>query len=375
MGNTNMDALFPEFWFASFDSLDIGKYSLQNRVSRDVENQLARSGDTVNVPITPDLQDADDWTPGSTIVATAIAQEVVPVVLNKSKRKTIGLTGSELSLSPYDLIQRYGTPLAKTILRSVNQAIYLELLKTRYVYDKRSAFSEDDVVDMKTTLSNNEVGDTGRSLVAGPDDIGAMLKLDAFQHANVSGDDGKAMESGLVQTKFGFGIFEENIIQKYTPADVAGIVGSAGALLGATTMPVSGFDDDTRPIREGDVFTVATETGTPLHSIKKVTYSSGDSVAFEFTPPLASAVSSGDGVTIIPSRSILGFHPGACAFAARAYAELPVGVKSAVFNHQGLPIRIVVWVDSGTLNVNVQYDILFGAKIINEKRVVRILRG
>ena len=71
MSNTNMSYLYPEFWAAGFDALDVGQYNLQNFVSRGVESKLANAGDTVNVPIAPDFGIASDWTPGSNIVPSA----------------------------------------------------------------------------------------------------------------------------------------------------------------------------------------------------------------------------------------------------------------------------------------------------------------
>ena len=41
MANNNMSYLYPEFWAAGFDALDVGSYNLQNFVSRDVESKLA----------------------------------------------------------------------------------------------------------------------------------------------------------------------------------------------------------------------------------------------------------------------------------------------------------------------------------------------
>lgn len=372
MANTNMDALYPEFWFASFDSLDIGIYNLQQMVSRDVEPLLAKAGDTVNVPLTPDMDEAEDWTPGDVITAQGITQETAPVVLNQSKKKTIGLTGKELSLAPYDLIETYGVPMAKSILKAVNNYLYQTLMPTRYFTDCRSSFDEDKVVDLKTALDKAEVGKANRRLVAGTDDIGAMLKLDAFQHVDKSGDQ-NAMVEGLVKRKFGFDIYENHIIDTYTPADLSGAVHTDGGLTGGTSLVVDGFNDDARPIRPGDIFTIATETGTPQHTVVSTTKSSGDTIGIVFTPPLAGAVSDGDAITVVPSRSILGFVPAAVAFAARTYAPLP-NVRTAVIRYLDLPIRIVVWVDSSTLNVNVQYDILYGAKMVNPKRVARLLR-
>jgi hypothetical protein len=375
MANTNMDVLIPEWWAQSFDALDIGEYNLQNFVSRKYEKQIGNIGDTVNVPITPDFGTADDWTPGGTITTSDIAQENVQVVLDQSKRKTFRLNDTDQSLAPYDLIETYGVPAAKTLLKAVNQTIYLELLKTQYMIDATSALDEDDVIDAKTKLDNNEVSTADRRLVGAPDDIGTMLKLTAFQDASASGST-DAIKNGQLGMKFGFEIFQNNIISKYTPSDVTGAVNNVGGYPATTTtMIVDAFADSTTKLRAGDVFTVAGETGTPYHAITSVSPSSGATTTINFTGGLVSSVADDAVITVTPTRSLVAFVPAACALAARAYKPiLPgTGARSSVIRWQGIPIRITTWLDGSTLEVKVQYDILYGAKLVREKRVTRIL--
>jgi len=373
MANTNTDALIPEFWFQAFDALDIGAYNLQNFISRDTEALLAKAGDTVNVPITPDLGDADNWVPGAAITATGVTQATVAVILDKSKKKTIGLTGKELSLPAYDLIEKYGVPMAKTILRTVNDDIYKELLLTNQVVDGTAGVDEDDVVDAKTMLDNAEVGKAGRILVASPDDIGTLLKKDAFQYANYSGDNGRAMNEGDLMRKFGFNIYENNIIEKYTPADLTGAINNGNIIVGSTVLTVDGFADSANPVRNGDVLSIESDTSGYYTVTDTDVDTDGNTVAITITPGLRVQTVNDKVITMKASRSMLAMVPGCAAFAARSYAALPVGVMSAVYNFLGLPIRIVVWVDSSTLNVNVQYDILYGVKMVNDERVCRIL--
>lgn len=67
------------------------------------------------------------------------------------------------------------------------------------------------------------------------------------------------------------------------------------------------------------------------------------------------------------------FHPSAVAFAARPYKEpeAGTGAKAAIGSYKGLPIRIVVkYTDE--LVLQVQFDILYGAKLIKGSRIVKI---
>lgn len=374
MSNSNMSYLYPEFWAAGFDALDVGQYNLQNFVSRGVESKLANAGDTVNVPISPDFGIASDWTPGSAITPSSVTQTQAQVILNKSKQIVKGFTDAELSMSAYDLVQNYATSMAKSIMQAVNKDLYLELLKTPYFVDATAAgISEDSIADAGTKLSENEVGLIDRRLVGSPGMIGALRKIDVFRDVDSNGTN-SIIRDGRITRQYGFDIYENNIISKYTPADVGGAVNNAdGYAAGATSVACDGFNDDANPIRVGDMFWFGAGD-TNWHTVTGTTQNSGDTVAISFTPALSDAILDNATITVVPTQSVLAFTPGALAFAARAYATAPKpGAMSSIVNVQGLPVRITSWTDSSTLNLNVAYDILYGMTMVNPKRVVRIL--
>lgn len=372
MANTNMSKLHPKFWAVSFDMLDVGIYNFQKFVSRKYENIISKAGVTVDVPLTPDLGEAEEYVMG-TVTPTTIDQENVLVTLNKPRRKTIALTDSELSLAPYKLLETYGVPLANAILRSVNTEIYKEILKAKY-FEVVSAPDEDDVVDMKTALSNRFIGAENRNLIMAPDELGTLLKLDAFQHANVSGDGGTAMTEGQLRRKFGFNFHENNTIETYTPADVTGAVNAVGNYAeGVTTMIVNGFDDDANPVRPGDIFKIAAEAGAPYHTVISTTTTTSDTTGITFYPGIAAGgVLHTAVITVTPSKSAIALVPAGCALAARPFAGIPegLGVKTAIIYYQEIPIRISIW--AANLVVYIQYDILFGVKKVLDERIQRL---
>lgn len=376
MANTNMDLLYPEFWATSFDMLDMGEYQLQNLVSRSVENQIANQGTKVNVPLTPDFT-AADWTPGNTITPTDISQEEIEVELDTSKSSVITLNGTELTKSGYDLISSYGVSMARAILASVNEEIYKEMIKSTSFIDATAGIDEDDVVDAGSTLSNSRVSRMDRKFVGSPDVIGALKKIDAFQKVNESGTS-DIMRDGIIMRRMGFDFFENNAISKYTPADLAGAINNvAGYAVGATTVAVDGFDDDATPIRPGDIITFDSDSTSTKHTVVSTTTTSSDTTGITFSPGLVETLADNDGVTVTATQSALAFASSGLAFAARVYATLPTntGVQQFVTNVQGLPVRISVWHD-GKLGVVVQYDILFGQKIVvpdSGNRIVRII--
>ena len=377
MSNTNIDYLFPEFWAAAFDEgNDLRGYNLQEFFSRNFESQLGEKGDTVNVPLVPSMT-AADWTPGDAITASGITQTVAQLILNKSKKTTINLTSKELSLSAYDLVKNYGVPMAEAILSAVNTEIYKEALKSSYfVNDPATALDEDKVVDAKTLLDNNKVGKAGRFAIFAPDDIGVLLKKDAFQYANYAGDMGAAMKEGELIRKFGFAIAENFVIADYTPADLTGAVNLSGGYAKgtATAIAVDGYNDDANPHRDGDIIKFSAGT---YHSILTPTFTSSDTTGYKALyngGGLRAAVANNEVITTTASRSALCGVPSALAVAARPYAQIPdgAGVRSFIANYRSLPVRISIWHD-GNLGINVQFDVLFGCKLVNEKRLVRII--
>lgn len=369
--NTNIDALYPEFWATAFDEMDKGQYNLQNQISRKYENQLGRNGDTVNVPVTPSFT-AGDWVPGNAISANSVTQETVPVILNKSKSVPFGLNGMEMSMTPYELIRDYGVPAAEAILAQLNLDVYQEMLASQYLIDATSGLTESKIIDAGAALSNRKIGNQGRVITASPDDIATLMKLSAFSQADITGRTDVVID-GLITKRYGFDFFENNAISKYTPTDLVGAVNNgAGYAAGATSMVVNGFNDDTNPIRKGDVFTVAGDS--VQHVVQTVTASSGDTIGLTFLPALGASVVDTAVITVVATKSLLAFVPSATALAARPYALLPEksGVMSMIVNYQGIPIRISVFHD-GKLGLTVQYDILYGVKNIDTRRIQRII--
>lgn len=371
MANTNTDLLYPEFWAAAFDDLDMGEYNFQNLVSRDVEPLIANFGTKVNVPLQPDM-DAEDWTPGDSISADGITQSEVEVSLNKSKKKTIGLNGTEMTKSAYDLIQTYGVPMAKSILTSVNTEIYKELLSSTNFLDATAGIDEDDVIDAAAQMSADDVALNGRVFIGSPQVLGALMKQDAFQYVDRTGSD-DVMRNGMIMRRMGFDFYGNNAISKYTPADLVGAINNgAGYSEGDTTIVVDGFDDDANPIRVGDIFSIA---GTATnYTVTGTVQTTSDTTSISFSPGLDEDKADGDVVTFIGSQSAIAMVPSGLAFAARAYAQLPAntGVSQSIVNVQGLPVRISVWHDTN-LGINVQYDVLFGASLVKSERVVRLI--
>lgn len=374
MSNTNMDKLYPEFWAMGWDAIDMGQYNLHNMVSKDASVEVQKAGTTVDVMLQPDLGDPETYD-GVTVTAKDIAQESVKITLDKGKQKTITLSSKELSLSPYDLIKNYAAPMAKSIISQISKDVYAELIGSKYFVDATAGLSESLLIDAGTALSNNDVDDMNRQLACSPAAYGALLKIAALSAADGTGDGGAARKDGQLLNRYGFAIGKDNGIKKYTPIDVAGAVNNSGTAYaaGATTIAVDGFNDDANPIRIGDMFKIADETGTPFHTVISTKTTSSDTTEITFYPALKDGAANDAVVTVTPTQSVIAFTPAACGLAMRAWAEIPegLGVQSSIINANGIPVRVSVW--QSDLNIKVQYATLYGVKRYRDERIVRLI--
>ena len=369
-----MDKLYPEFWAMGWDMIDMGEYNLHNMVSKDVSGEVKEKGESVNVMLQPDLGDADDYD-GATIVTSNIAQESVNVKLDHGKQKTISLTSKDLSKSAYDLLQNYAAPMAQSIIRSVSKDVYKQLIQSPYFVDATSGITEALLIDAGTKLSKNKVPRGSRKLACSPDAYGALLKLANLTAADGTGDGGVARQEGMLINRYGFQIGEDNGIEKYAPFDITGAVNNSGTAYaaGATTIVVDAFNDDANPVRPGDMFKIADETGTPFHTVISTAKTSDDTTSITFCPGIVDGAANDAVVTFTATQSAVAFAPSAVGLAMRPWAELPsdLGVRSMVFDANGVPVRISVWQES--LNVKVQYATLYGISTYRNSRIVRLV--
>lgn len=377
MSLSNVDVLKATLWASAFDQIDRGILNLQNQVSRDVEqNLVSQQGRTVAIPISPDSTDAAEWDGVSSVSDDSQAAATVNVTLEKIFVKKQTFSSSDISMHGYNLIQEMGVPLAEGLLTSVNKYLINKMLGTRNFIDGRSSFTEDSLTDARTKLTMNKASSSGRIAVMSPDDTGVLLKRDAFKFAQYAGSD-EAQRLGLLGMKSGMNLAENHAIQTYTPADVAGAINNgAGYGAGDTVITVDAFADAALPIKIGDMFTVAGETETPLHTVTARTKDeSNNTIGLSFYPALVSTVADDAVVTVIPTRSILCFTPNALAFAAKTLAELPKGsgADCAIVNVQGIPVRITTKV-TDNLGIFVQMDNLVGAELVRDSRIVKIVR-
>lgn len=125
------------------------------------------------------------------------------------------------------------------------------------------------------------------------------------------------------------------------PGNAGGLINNGGGYTtGATTITVDGF---TGAVANGDVFTIAGETGTPQHQVTAHSETLGNTTSITFTPALASSVADDAVITILPhdlnakigegnltydeKRTFKYFHDRGRLDTVREEEEVPVDVK------------------------------------------------
>lgn len=85
-------------------------------------------------------------------------------------------------------------------------------------------------------------------------------------------------------------------------ASLTGVTVSSGSTLGLQTLVLNSDNTDLVPV--GARFTIATETGTPIHTVtaRDNTAADASTLRVAITPAIASAVSDADAITFLPQR-------------------------------------------------------------------------
>jgi hypothetical protein len=182
---------------------------------------------------------------------------------------------------------------------------------------------------------------------------------------------------GTIGTKLGFDWYMDQNVVNYTAGTgwVTGFtVASAGAALGATTIPIVNATAS-GTVNVGDIFTLtAGGLGYVITAAAVVTSTIAATVSFY--PPLRSAVASGVAVTVVAGtyRANLAFHRDAFAWASRPLAGiqgLGNAMISAVDPVTGVALRLEL--SRQFKQTTFSYDVLGGANVIRRELGVKIL--
>jgi len=361
-------------------------------VNSDFGMEVAKSGDTINVPLTENMT-AQAVVPGVTAATPAnLVPGTVPVVLDKwYQNPPISMTDADLQkidgstgYLPEQLIEGI-----HCIASAINQDIMSYYYKVGMWWKNATSIFNDvtDATNPRALLNANRAPRDNRAGVLDFDAEAAALKLAAFSDTSQVAGEKSAKFDGEIGRKFGIlWVADDDIVSQ-----VQGAVG-AGALTvngnhaaGLTTVSIAKAAGANWAAKKGDLIHIAGEASSNhAYSIMAdVTITQGANTDVTISPALREAKASGDAITpsagtsAITYKNCLIFHRKSFAFANRPLTvsavdyELGNKLQTVIDPLTGLALRLelkrlhkmTVW----------EFDVLWGANCVRPDHCIRLI--
>lgn len=191
--------------------------------STDYSGDAAVKGKTIKVPIVGNLVAAPfagDYETGDGDA------DSIPVVLDEHDFKSVGITDTEFHDSSFVTAEKFGFQMGAAVAKLVVNNILATVTAANYgaagFTGIASTFTDDDVVDLRTALTNKLAGDP-RNLVLKPDYFGELLKDPSTKDASAFGGT-ESIRAGRLP---GYRGFREVIEATEIPGNGENLVGFA----------------------------------------------------------------------------------------------------------------------------------------------------
>ena len=230
-----IDNFVPEIWSAALLSALRDKlvYGQPGIINRDYEGEIEEAGDTVRINTIGDPTVAA-YTPWSTSLTYA--------QLSDSEQTLVVDQSDYFAFATEDIERRQALPgaveeatrnaafgMAATIDDYVADTLYAAVNATGNDLGAKTADISDDtaygiLVDLRTTLTRDNVPDAGRWVVVSPEFYAALLQDDRFIRADASGTT-SGLRNAFVGRAAGFDVLESNRTPDPTASTFAIIAG------------------------------------------------------------------------------------------------------------------------------------------------------
>ncbi len=233
------------------------------------------------------------------------------------------------------------------------------------------ATTVDASVDAMITLDRQLAPDQDLNLVFDHDAKGNALKLDAFNSAEKTGDEGAVKIEGEIGRKFGLNHFvDHDVVTHTTGAAGTPLVNGAGQ--SGDTLIVDGFT--TKP-NAGDVFTIAGDTQT--YAVTAATDLNAGESTLTISPDLQITPADNAGLTFMGDHVVnLAFHRNAFAFATRptitGSQNLDIDARFAMVQDPTTGISLRLEVKRQEHQTKWVFTLLYGAKLVRPQLAVRV---
>ena len=360
---------------------------MSNLVYRDHAQEFtaAKVGDTITIR-KPATFEAKSYA-GSIVVQNA-TETGIPLVLEEHFDVSFAITSKDRTLSLENFSRQLIRPAVIAIAEKLDQYM---LSKYKGIPNFTGTAGSPpaslaNLAAIDRVMNDLRIPADGRNAVVNPAAKQTMLGIGDIVRADAVGDAGTRLRTA----SFSAGVMGLNwyMAQNVSIAanHTAGTLAAGSPLVnvavaaGATTMNIDG-GVGTETIAVGDIFTVA-GVNNPL---------TGAAMQFTFTAAKTATAGAITGATFYPAAPTGGFannaaitivasHIANLAFNPNAFAlatvplDLPVGAaEKAIFNFEGLGIRVVMDYDMNTKTDTVSLDMLAGAVAQQPEFAVRVL--
>ena len=301
---------------------------------KDYSPDAAQIGETINVPVYPDI-DAVAETPSSTpLVSTDTTPTTAPIKIDKFYRTSFNITDKQLSEIAFnaDFLPKQIVKAVDGLGRQVSADMW-QNYKSFYGFAGAAGTTpfgtdEQEGIDLGTILTNQLCPKPGRVAMIDTVAEAKARKLAAFRDASQANSD-SVIKEGQIGRKLGFDWYQDHDVPRHT----AGTITTGLTAKAATAVTVPSNQKKTQTIvfttaastgacalKKGDIITISNQaSGSTFVVQADATQASANSdVSVTIYPSINTALAGGETVTVKASHRVnLGFVPGAIQMVSR----------------------------------------------------------
>lgn len=289
----SIEAWVPQFWANESMAILVENMQMAGLVHRDFENIISEAGDTVNTR-KPGEFVAYNKAVGDDITVQDVSATNIAVVLNQHLHVSFLIKDREQARSFQDLTNEYLRPALIAIARRIDLILLGQAPRFLRTDGKTAGTlgtnaSVTSILETRKLLNINKTDMIGRNLIITPKDEAALLALDVFINADKVGDDGTSLREASLGRRLGFNVYMcQNVcnVTNATDVNTAFLVNTAGAAIGATTVPLK---TGTGALTTGEWITIAGDM-IPHYIVSHTENTAGNTTSIVISPPLKTAV-------------------------------------------------------------------------------------
>jgi len=351
---------------------------LPRLVRQDLGSETREQGDTIDIFKTA-AGTARDITPAETPASNQdISPTKVQLVLNQWKESSFYLSDKENSEIQRGALSEQAREHIKVLANGVDTF----LLRQLYAYGQDTTgtpgttpFATNITVlgTARRILGQQIASVSDRYAVIDPLAEANLLQLANIIQADQKGDK-EGLEEGRVARLLGMSVFTNQNVAVVTAG--AGwatgyTIATGGAAVGVSTLSMVNATA-AGAINAGDLFTAA-GSSQRYAVMATVVASAAVTLALSIKPVLATALSSGDAITVVASYTPnVVFHRGAVVFASRPVAGAFGADNSAQFTDPVTGLTMRVMRTREHYQESMRFSLLYGAKAVRPEHAVRI---